>query len=232
MTGKSWKIDPGGNTINYQSTDKFLAGSGTVGFEVTGSGTLVMDEAASGLYTGTTTVSGGTLKLETVNDLTLKKPADVSSSVGCECHSSLIAANTFGSHATACCEPCPNSSAPFPTVTLAAKVESMNGTIPIITVPRRILFLYRPEPPKPDVTLPLSGEFNPPAIVESFQSKISPFGLRTNGVRILIPAQANKQTAVKLGWLNQRFIGMSPFLKSKVIPKGEILVFVTFLGAP
>ena len=171
-------------------------------------------------------------KLETVNDLTLKKPADVSSSVGCECHSSLIAAKTFGSHATACCEPCPNSSAPFPTVTLAAKVDSMNGTIPIITVPRRILFLYRPEPPKPDVTLPLSGEFNPPAIVESFHSKTSPNGLRTNGVRILIPAQVNKQTAVKPGWLNQRFIGMSPFLKSKVIPRGEILVFVIFLGAP
>ena len=42
-----------------------LAG-GTNGFEVTGSGTLVMDEAAaSGTYSGTTVVSGGTLQLTT-----------------------------------------------------------------------------------------------------------------------------------------------------------------------
>ena len=51
-----------------------------------------------------------------------------------------MAAYTVGSHATACWEPCPNSSAPFPTVTLAAKVETTKGTIAARTAPTIILF--------------------------------------------------------------------------------------------
>jgi hypothetical protein len=44
-------------------------------------------------------------RLETVTPRTRKKPAEVSVLVGAECHSSLSAAKTVGSHATACCEP-------------------------------------------------------------------------------------------------------------------------------
>ncbi|MDA7780257.1 autotransporter-associated beta strand repeat-containing protein, partial [Candidatus Pelagibacter sp.] len=75
VNGKSWRIDPGGFTVNYNNSAEDpevfndVGSGGTNGFEVTGSGTLVMDEAATAsTYTGTTVVSGGTLQLTTQNN--------------------------------------------------------------------------------------------------------------------------------------------------------------------
>ena len=51
-------------------------------------------------------------------------------------------------------------SAPLPTVTDAAKVETKNGIETATATAAAILERERPEPPKRDFTLPLNGEFN------------------------------------------------------------------------
>jgi hypothetical protein len=50
-------------------------------------------------------------------------------------------------------------SEPEPTVTLAAKVERMNGTADMIATAATIFERVRPAPPKRDFTPALKGEF-------------------------------------------------------------------------
>lgn len=96
---------------------------------------------------------------ETVTDLTRKKPLVASVGVGADFHSCPIATKTCGSHATACCEPCPKVKFPEPTVTLAANVDIKNGTEAAIAASAKTFDFDLPEPPKRDFTLPLNGEF-------------------------------------------------------------------------
>jgi hypothetical protein len=64
---------------------------------------------------------------------------------------------------------------PVPTVTLAANVERISGIDVSRAVPKIILCLNLPDPPKPESTRPLNGEFN-------LLPKIAPFWI--NGVKL------------------------------------------------